>query len=220
MNYGKIKIIYSALFILMAVLPVSCFKSLTVSNVVFENNFEAYSLNTLEVSGWNANSTGFGLVTTPRIRNYHGENVLGQLNNNLVELKLHNLPSHQAVRVEFDLYLHNKWNNDLWHMSFDNKDMLITGFSNDSTKQQSYPNWIANGIALSPAGRDAEEVYLPGTCSFTNATRGTSRYRIITTISHNNADFVLRCNDAGGINNDTCTRSWSMDNLKVSVFKN
>jgi len=218
MTYRKAKIIYNTLFFIIAILPVSCFKSLTTTNVVYENNFEAYQLNTVEVSGWNATNTGFGPVGTPRIRNYNGNNVLGQLNSNLVQLKLVNLPSHQALRVEFDLYIHNNWKNGLWHMTLDGRDQWITGFSNDSTIAQSYPNWL-NG-PLSPAGRDAEDIYLPGTCSFVGSLRGTSKYRMITTISHTDPIFTLGCNDAGGINNDTCTRSWSIDNLKVSVFKN
>jgi len=220
MNSRKTKITYLALFLLIAMIPLACFKSLTVTNVVYENNFNDFQLNNVTVSGWNANVTAFGPVATPRIFAYNGEAVLGPLNNNLVALTLQNLPSHQALRVEFDLYIHNVWKNDLWHMTLDGKDQWITGFSNDSTIQQSYPNWLGNGTPLSPAGKDAEDINLPGTCSFISSLRGTSRYKFVTTISHSADSFVLNCNDAGGNVNDTCQRSWSMDNLKVSVFRN
>jgi hypothetical protein len=218
MNNRNVKIIYNLFFVITAILPVSCFKSLTSTNVVYENNFNGNTLNMLEIFGWDNNN--FGPVKDQKIVNYNGEILVGKLNNNLVQLQLMNLPSHQALRVEFDLYLHNKWKNDLWHMSVDGQDKLITGFSNDSSIQQSYPNWLGNAALLGPAGKDAEDIHLPGTCSFVNASRGTSRYRIVTTVAHNNASFLLNCNDAGGAFNDTCQRSWSMDNLKVSLFKN
>lgn len=219
MNNSKAKIIYSLLFILVAALPIACFKSLTATNIVYENNFEEYKLKDLEVFGW-YNNGGFGPVNDLRIGNYNGQNVLGKLNNNLVQVNLTNLPDHQVLRVEFNLYLHNKWNNDLWRMTFDGKEMLVTGFSNDSTIKQSYPNWIGNGSPLTAAGADAVNTNLPGVCNLINSSRGTSMYRIITTISHNGNRFVLNCNDAGGAVNDTCSRSWSLDNLKISVFKN
>ena len=215
----KAKPVYGILFMLVAFLPVSCTKSLTVTNIVYENNFDDRNLKDIVVSGWNTNG-GFGPVTDPRIGNYNGQTVLGKLNNNLVQLSLFNLPPHQALRVEFDLYLHNQWNNELWAMSFDGSYQLITGFSNDSTIKQSYPNWIGNGTPLTAAGADAINTRLPGVCNLINSAHGSSMYRMITTIQHSSNQFVLNCNDAGGAFNDTCRRSWSMDNLKISVFKN
>lgn len=214
----KAKPVYGILFMLVAFLPVSCTKSLTVTNIVYENNFDDRNLKDIVVSGWNTN--GFGPVTDPRIWNYNGQTVLGKLNSNLVQLSLFNLPTHQALRVEFDLYLHNQWQNDLWRMTFDGRELLVTGFSNDSTVKQSYPNWIGNGTPLTAAGADAVNTNLPGVCNLITAARGSSMYRMVTTIQHSSNQFVLTCNDAGGAFNDTCRRSWSMDNLKISVFKN
>ncbi len=218
MTLQKEKYIYSFLFILIALLPVSCFKSLTVTNIVYENNFEAYDANTINVSGWG--SAGFGPVTDKRIVNYNGNNVLGKFNNNLVELTLNNLPQHTALRVELDLYLHNKWKNDIWKITFDGSDYLLTGFSNDPTFKQSYPNWYGNGSSLSPAGANSQNTQLPGVCSLTNLPNGTSLYKILATVEHSKEKFTLYCSDAGGTANDTCTRSWSIDNLKVSVLRN
>lgn len=218
MSYSHFKHAILVIFIISAFLQVSCIKNLTITNTVYENSFDDYKLNTLEVSGWKNGI--FGMVSEQRIGTYNGNTLLGKFNNNQVILNLYNLPSHQALRVELDLYLHNNWRNDLWKMSFDGNDKLLTGFSNDSSIKQSYPNWLGNGSSLSPAGNDAVNIYLPGTCSFINSARGTSLYRIITTVSHSSSSFVLSCSDAGGILNDTCQRSWSMDNLKVSVFKN
>ena len=218
MSYSHFKHAILVIFIITAFSQVSCIKNLTITNTVYENNFDDYKLNTLEISGWKNGI--FGMVSEQRIGTYNGNTLLGKFNNNQVILNLYNLPSHQALLVELDLYLHNNWRNDLWKMSFDGNDKLLTGFSNDSSIKQSYPNWLSNGSSLSPAGNDAVNIYLPGTCSLINSVRGTSLYRIITTVSHSSSNFVLSCSDAGGILNDTCQRSWSMDNLKVSVFKN
>ncbi len=210
--------IYRFLFILMALSPISCFKSLTVTNVVYENTFEEYDHKTIVVSGWG--SAGFGPVKETRIEEYHGNHVLGKFNNNLIMLTLSNLPVHQVLRVELDLYLHNTWKNDIWKITFDGSDYLLTGFSNDRAFKQSYPNWYGNGSSLSPAGANSQTTQLPGVCSLTSLPNGTSLYKILATVEHSKDKFTLYCSDAGGTANDTCTRSWSIDNLKVSVMRN
>lgn len=209
---------YTAFLFVIVLLFNSCIKDLTVTNVIYTNDFNNFELKDITLGGWN--NGVFGPVTNTRIGNYNGQTVLGKFNNNNVQLQLTNLPQHQALRVEFDLYLHNIWKNDVWVMSFDGAYKLITSFSNDSTVQQSYPNWYGNGTPLSPAGKNAIETYLPGVCRLTGSQRGSSMYRMVTTISHNAPLFNLSCSDAGGVLNDSCQRSWSMDNLKVSIFKN
>lgn len=199
----------------------SCFKDLTKTNIVYSSNFSDNFHTNIEIFGWSNNGL-FGAINDNRIGIYNGKNVLGKLNNNLIELKLVNLPDHQELRVEVDLLLHNKWQNNLWVMSIDGNYRLITGFSNDSTVQQSYPNWFGNGSPLSPAGKNAIETNLPMVCNVNSSgtSLGTTKYKIVSTLMHNNSTFTLQCSDAGGVFNDTCTRSWSIDNLKVSVFKN
>lgn len=201
-------------------IPISCFKSLTETNIVYDNNFENYERKSLEIQGWNSTVTNFGPISDTKIRNYNGSNMLGLLNDNQVSLNLVNLPSHQALRVEFDLYIHNIWKNDLWGMSFDGAYQLLTGFSNDPSVKQSYPNWIGNGSSLAIAGTNAITTSLPGTCSYSSLPKGSSMYKIVTTVSHSNSNFELRLNDAGGVVNDSCNRSWSLDNLKVTILKN
>lgn len=206
------------IMILFAVLPVACFKNLTVTNLVYENDFESSQLNNIEVFGWNNGL--FGPVDQPRISNYNGSRVLGKLNNNQVKLNLTNLPLHQEIRVELSLLLHNTWKNDVWVMQFDGNNQLITGFSNDPAIPQSYPNWIGNGSSLSPAGANALSTYLPGICNLAANPKGSSHYQLVTTLRHSASSFTLSCNDAGGVFNDTCQRSWSIDNLKISILKN
>ena len=86
---------------------------------------------------------------------------------------------------------------------------------------QSYPNWLNNGMPLRPAGNEAAEVNLPGVCqSGTNSNLSTSMYKIVMTVPHSGNEVTIQYGDAGGAVNDTCNRSWSIDNLKVSVLRN
>jgi hypothetical protein len=224
LNYRKImryKGLPYYLLLLMAIPALSgCFKSLTTIDVVYENNFETGDRNQLVLVGFNPAIGLFGEVTEPRIGSFAGRRMLGRLNNNRVQLDLTGLPSHNWARVEFDLYLHDGWRNDVFNLEIDGQNQLVTGFSNFRSIQQSYPNWIGNGTALSPAGKNAIDIDLRGACSLADSVHGTSQYHIVTTIPHTRASLLFSCNDSGGALNDSCSRSWSMDNLKVSVFHN
>ena len=54
-------------------------------------------------------------------------------------VKAEKLPKHQTICIQFDLYLHDNWRNDVWRMAMDGSDKLVTGFSTDPTRWQSYP---------------------------------------------------------------------------------
>jgi hypothetical protein len=216
---------YKGIIYFLLLLPATwalsgCFKSLTHSNIVYENKFENGDRSTITIYGWSNAISNFALVTEPRISGFNGRNVLGKLNNNLVQLDLFGLPVHEWATVEFDLYLHDNWKNDIFHMTMDGANLLVTGFSNFRAVQQSYPNWIGNGSGLSPAGRNAIDIDLHGACSLADSAHGTSQYHIVATLPHTGQSLALGCNDSGGVPNDTCFRSWSMDNLKVTVFGN
>jgi hypothetical protein len=195
-----------------------CTKNLTVANTVYDNDFSSSELGALRVSGWNNGS--FGTLPSPRVNNFNGNPVLGLLNNNIARLELVELPKHDIIRVEVDLYVHNNWRNDLWKMECDGETRILTGFSNDPTVQQAYPNWLGNGSALSAAGANAQQKELPGVCGNTASEKGSSYYKIVQTFSHKQNDFTLQLSDAGGNVNDTCNRSWSVNRLTITVYHN
>ncbi len=209
---------FTILFILSLTLLAACFKNLTQTSILYENTFESGLPYSLKVSGY-TNGT-FGPVNDVRISNFNGTKVLGKLNSSLIQLTVKGLPMHSALRVEFDLYIHDKWKNDLWKYSIDGADQLLTGFSNDSAVKQAYPNWLGNGSTTGVARRNAVNTELPGSCSNLSSPNGTSLYRIVNTIEHSGKTVTLNCSDAGNFFNDTCQRSWSIDNLKISTFKN
>jgi hypothetical protein len=176
-NPLKYPLTWLALVLLVVSLQ-ACLKKLTVKNIVYENSFADGELSGLKVSGWNNGS--FGTLPEPRISYYHGQYVLGKLNNNIVRLQ----------------------------------------FSNDPLVKQSYPNWLGNGTPLGVAGTNARLTGLPGICSTPSSQLGSSAYTIVQTFGHTSNDFTLQLSDAGGNVNDTCTRSWSLGRLTVSVFHN
>jgi hypothetical protein len=154
------------------------------------------------------------------IVNYNGSKVLGRFNNGIIELNLHQIPTHIALRVEFDLYIHDKWTNDVWRMDVNNSGVLVTGFSNFDAVQQSYPNWIGNGSAFNPAGANADNRNLPGACSLADKSNGTTHYKMEQSFSHTDSTFNFSCSDAGSYPHDNCERSWSIDNLKIQLINN
>ncbi len=210
------KIIAFSISLLAMISFTACFKNLPKTQIVYQNDFETYNLNGIVVSGWLNGMTG--PVTDIRINSYNGSKVLGFLNNGKITLTLTKLPPHTAISVSFDLYIHNTWRNDLWKLEYDGVTQLLTGFSNDSTIQQSYPNWLGNGSALSPAQTDAYTIHLPGTCN--SSQYGSSMYKMVRTVLHSNPTFTLSCSDAGSNINDFCYRSWSIDNLTIYTINN
>lgn len=209
---------YLSLFTIFCTLCFACTKNLTKTNIVYFNDFEDSRLNNIIVSAWSSNGTSFGPVSDTRITPYNGNKVLGRFNNARIDLTLTNLPSHQALRIELDLYIHDKWQNDLWILRFDAADQLLAGFSNDVLVKQSYPNWIGNGLV--PAGSNAYNTQLPGACSQSSLPNGTSMYKFVRTVAHTGDTFQVNASDAGNFFNLPCERSWSIDNLKITVLDN
>lgn len=209
---------YSCIFLLIIVQS-GCFKNLTQTTIAYENDFNNGDPGYLYASGWNSTGTAFKAFTDKRVSYFNGEQMMGKLNNASVQMAFE-LPPHELLRVEFDLYLHDKWQNDLFRYTINGADQLVAGFSNIDNINQSYPNWLGNGTPQGPAGRNAEDRDLPGACSLASAAHGTSKYHIVSTLYDKNTKFSFAASDAGGFFNDTCQRSWSIDNFKISLISN
>ncbi|MDE3143229.1 MAG: hypothetical protein KGL19_03680 [Bacteroidota bacterium] len=204
------------LILLIILCCTSCFKNLTQLTVIYENNFDDYNQKGIKTYSYVAG----GQVNDIKIVKFNNNIVLGTFNNARIEISLPDLPQHTAITVSFDLYIHDMWRNDLWKFSFDGTDYQITGFSNDSTVEQSYPNNLGNGSPLSPAMTGAIDKNLPGACALISSPHGTSMYKIERTILHSASTFDFSCSDAGSYAYQTCNRSWSIDNLKITMIKN
>jgi len=163
---------------------------------------------------------------TAKIFHYNGSNVLGGFNNGAFTIFLKNLPKHNAISVEFDLFIHGQWQGDylgssnipdLWKVVIDNNNILLTTFSNTSYLQ-SYPGYYLSGPEH-PARGNAYNNALPGICSTQNLPNGTCWYKYIKTIPHTQDSATIICSDALQPLNSGCIKSWSVDNLKVTAIK-
>jgi hypothetical protein len=211
------KIIFPALIFFVSFF-FGCFKEVTKVSTIYQNDFEDVDLKSIVASGF-TNGT-FGPFNNINIVDFNGTKVLGRFNNGKIDLHLHKLPTHQAITVKFDLYIHDKWNNDLWKMVWDGNEKLVTGFSNFDATPQSYPNWIGNGSLLNPAGANSYNRNLPGACILASSSMGTSLYKMEQTYIHSDTSFSFSCSDAGNYFNLNCERSWSIDNLKITLINN
>lgn len=198
----------------------ACTKNLTRKTILFENDFETSQLKGLEAYDIN------GPISSNLIEDLNGSQVFGRFNNNTILLTIPSLPTHNAVQIEFDLNIHDKWDGnylgatnrpDIWQMVIDNNPVIITSFSNTSY-QQSYPGFYNIGNP-SPAKSNAIETGLNGVCSLKNVAGGSSQYRIVKTVAHTGGSLTFSCNDALQPFNSLCLKSWSIDNLTVTAIK-
>ena len=203
-------------------LSMGCFSNLTKKTVVYFNDFEQDNLNGIQLL------STYGVETRRRTEMFNGSRVLGRFNNNAVILKLDSLPASEWVSVEFDLYIHDQWEGDhvrpgagipdIFHVSVNDQDALVTTFSNTAYKQ-SYPNWWPANIPSPPRG-NALDTTLTGVCSMKGLPNGTSAYKFIKTFLYSGKSFKLDCRDALQPNDSLCLKSWSMDNLKITAITN
>jgi hypothetical protein len=211
---------YILSFCLTGMLLSACTKNLTRKTILFDNNFENSQLMGLQAYDIN------GLISSPPIEDLNGSKVFGRFNNNTILLTIPSLPTHNAIQIEFDLNIHDKWDGnylgttnrpDIWQMVIDNAPVLITSFSNTSY-QQYYPGFYNVGNP-SPAKSNAIETGLAGICSLKDVAGGSSRYRIVKTVPHSGNSISFSCNDALQPFNSLCLKSWSIDNLTVTAIQ-
>lgn len=202
-------------------LQTSCLSHVTKKKQVYFNDFEDQNLKNILLFDFN------GAVHENKFFQFNNSTVLGNFNNNAVELTVPDLPEHDYLRFEFDLYTHDQWVGDnaaaghpsLWAMQVDGAQIITTTFSNTPGMVQSYPYFL-DAHQPQPARGDAADTRLPGRCSWKNMPNGTTRYHIDQILVHSASQVVLHLNDALTPFMDNCTNSWSIDNLVITALKN
>lgn len=207
---------------LLFVVP-GCFKDLPSKHLVYSNDFENLSKKNLTIISHS------GIVDSSKVFSFNDSKVLGNFNNNRIELDIEKLPEHNVVHIEFDLYIHDEWTGnylipggsnipDAWQMTLDGYPLYLTTFSN-SVHGQAFPNNYTPGQTVQPARSDSWNSNLPGLCLLKQSANGSSMYKIDIRTAHTASQLKLACNDVLQPFNSFCNKSWSMDNIKITTIQ-
>ncbi|NQT11659.1 MAG: tandem-95 repeat protein, partial [Planctomycetes bacterium] len=141
---------------------------------------------------------------------------LGEFGNEEVFLSLNDLPSHELVTVEFDLYVLKSWDGnraangpDIWSLDVDGATTLLnTTFRNAPSYSQAFPDDYGSGS------------HPPRTGAVENNTlgyglHGDSVYSLTFQFDHSADALQLRFSSSGGEGIDN--ESWGLDNVRVAV---
>ncbi len=180
---------------------------------LYSNNF-----NTAIGTGWTFPATA-PVTATPAIKSWNGESVLGNMGAQQAILNLTNIPSHDFITVDFDLFIHDSWdgNNtnsgpDVFNMIVNGDTSIHTTFSNwnfSPYNTQAYPNNIP---ASNPNFTGALATNLPTACN-SSVSNLSAKYHISKTIAHTAASLTLLLEAVG--TEIACNESWSIDNLVI-----
>ena len=127
--------------------------------LIFEDDFQTSPIS----PEW---STTSGVLPVPStytsIIPAHTATLFGEFDNKIIELDIAVLPTHTAIRIEFDLYIFDSWDGntgsgDIWKLEVDGSQRINTTFDNITwltNHNQSYPhnyqfvNPIQDGAAI------------------------------------------------------------------------
>lgn len=222
MKNGKFSFfLFQWILLFIIIVSIGCFKRLPEKTVVFEKNFEDSKRTGISIFNHS------GRVDSPMVFLFNGSVVMGRFNNNLVSFAVDSLPDHNAVRIQFDLFIHDRWEGnhldpitkipDVWQLKLDQVPIMIRTFSN-TTFPQSFPADYNPGVSQNPPYSDAWAL-LPGACVWGDKPDGTSLYKIDYITAHTANKVSLDINDALQPFNQPCNKSWSIDNIVITAVK-
>ena len=168
----------------------------------YENDFE-----TSVGSEWSTTTT----------RSYNGGTVLGEFGNTNISLDLTNLPDHDSIRIEFDLYIADTWDGyggpDIWNLTMGGNTIINATFAACCTGAnggQSYPDNIP---VINNAETGATITNLP---DFSGSGDGTDLYQIIRAIETSTGTYTIQFS-ASGLQS-LSDESWGIDNVKIYLY--
>jgi hypothetical protein len=218
MHFHKSGNIFTLLFILStSVFFFSCEDTLESQEIVYSNDFTGLDLANFE---------------NGKLFIFRQDTLLGFYNNDEVSVTLENLPGHNVVKVEVELWIHDSWDGnpddgisgpDIWYMQVDGQDVMRTTFSNSPCEslfclKQSYPN---NYFRQNDPKSGAIETNIPGLCIFGAFPRYTTKYRITKLIRHTASNVKITLGDElvqTNTNDPACDESWSIGKIEVTTM--
>jgi hypothetical protein len=198
----------------------ACFKDIPTRTVVYENKFEDTAIHGFIIL------SAIGIVDSLKIIEFNNTHILGSFHENLVRFNIDQIPTHNVLKIEFDLYLHDDWKGnflapgssipDIWQMKLNDNPIYLTTFSNgiyDQSFPDNYQSVLINNKALSNAWGT-----MAGICSKADQKDGTSYYKMEILSGHQGSAIQLDFQDVSFSPSTHCSKSWSIDNLKISVI--
>lgn len=214
---------YSSIFFsvsLILILISGCTSKLPVEKVVYQNDFEK-GRERIKIFA------GDQEINSPLLFKFNNSKILGPFNHNAVylsfpdgSLKLDSLPTHNLLKIEFDLYIHDQWKgndglrSDFWAVFLDGERAFYTTFSNTPGTSQAYPE--REGSYFYP-GANSQNGNLPGLCTLKCSDNGTALYRFEWKFEHTNQTLRFALSDLV-VETDLCLKSWSVDNLRITCI--
>ncbi len=198
-----------------------CFKDITHKTIVYDNHFEDSSRLGLKIFGPN------GKEDSLKSFNFNNTLVFGRFKDNAVVFKLDQIPTHNVIKIEFDLYLHDNWkgnfkspgitNPDIWVLKLDNNPVYQTTFSNGNQDQSFPDNYNYQPVPIRNLAFSNAWGKLDGVCSKAGQKDGTSLYKIEYNTSHQ-GPIELIFQDVSFSASTECQKSWSIDNLRITTI--
>jgi len=195
----------------------SCSDTLEREEIVYSNNFGLMDLRNFE---------------NGRLFIFDGDTLLGFYNNEEVSVTLYDLPGHNIVKLEVELYVHDSWDGnpddgiggpDYWYMKIDRQEVLRTTFSNTPCEstfclKQSYPN---DYFRQNNPKTGAIRTNLRGLCLFGAFQNYTTVYNVSRMVSHSADSVKITFGDElkqTNTPNPLCDESWSVGKIQLTTM--
>jgi hypothetical protein len=206
-----------------------CLKGQPEEELVYFNNFEQESRleGAAQNKGYLTSTYGPNITTE-----YNHSTVLGRFGTGGVLINLEQLPAHDYIRIEFDLYIHDSWEGnglrgngeDVFILNLDETTLYFSSIINtkcldkNCTEKQSFPAIIRAGV--NPENAFVTDPSLPGACYWSGDKGGTKKIRITELYPHSNIISTIKIGaDIKDAGDDLCFKSWSVDNIMITTLQ-
>ncbi|TVP49959.1 MAG: hypothetical protein EA341_08295 [Mongoliibacter sp.] len=208
---------FISLILSLTLALVSCEDVLESEQVVYSNDFSTLNLANFE---------------NGRLFIFQQDTLMGFYHNEEASVTIHDLPGHNVMKVEVELWIHDSWDGnpddgisgpDIWYMKVDGDDIIRTTFSNSPCEslfclKQSYPN---DYFRQNDPRSGAVETNIPGLCLFGAFPRYTTKYRITKIIRHTASSVKVTLGDElvqTNTDDPACDESWSIGEIKITTM--
>lgn len=195
----------------------SCVDTLVSEELVYSNDFTEVDLKNFE---------------NGRLFVFQGDTILGFYHNEEVSVSLYDLPAHNLLKLEVEVWIHDSWDGnpddgingpDYWYMKIDENEVYRTTFSNSPCNSlfclmQSYPNEF---FRQNNPKTKALQTDLPGLCLFGTTPNYTTRYLVSRMVNHQAdsvkitlGDELLQTNSPDPV----CDESWSVGKIELTTM--